>query len=162
MEGRCEEYMANKGCVHAMFVECLENTFSIPDEAVSPDPISSTLTSPVSFPLTDSDYFIPPLANLCVTSIPTNSNDVNLYLWCEPKFSFHVAYTSAPFPPATLLSLAGSYNALLDSGCTHHIIRDWSLFCSYTPRAISVCMANCGSLDALGTGDVKFQFPFGD
>src|SRR5271168_1927904 len=54
------------------------------------------------------------------------------------------------------------YNALLDSGCTHHIVRDRSLFRSYLARPISVGTANCGSLAALGTGDVEFRYPFGD
>ena len=80
----------------------------------------------------------------------------------KSKFPSHVAYTSTPFQPAALLSMAGSYNALLDSGCTHHIIRDRSLFNDFSPRTISVGTANCGSLDALGTGDVKFEFPFGN
>ena len=162
MEGRREEYMANKGRVHAMFVECLENAFSIPDEAQPPDSPSPTPPSPVSIPMTDSDYFIPPLANLCVTSMPTVTNEADLYYRCDHKFSFHTAFTSTPFQPAALLSLAGSYNALLDSGCTHHIIRDRSLFNNFSTKAISVGTANCGSLDALGTGDVRFQFPFGD
>ena len=164
MEGCHAEYMANKGCVHAMFVECLEHAFSIPDEAVPPHlPSPSSPTSPILPPSTDSDYFLPPLANLCITSLPLNSdNECDLYLQCDPKFPSHVAYTSMPFHPAALLSLAGSYNALLDSGCTHHIIWDQSLFSSYSPRSISVGMANCGSLDALGTGDVKFQHLFGD
>ena len=162
MEGRREEYMANKGRVHAMLVECLENAFSIPDEAQPSDPLSTTPSSPVSIPMTDSDYFIPPLANLCVTSMPANTNEADLYYQCDHKFSFHAAFTSTPFQPAALLSLAGSYNALLDSGCTHHIIRDRSLFSNFSTKSISVGTANCGSLDALGTGDVKFQFPFGD
>ena len=61
-----------------------------------------------------------------------------------------------------LLSLVDSYNALLDSGCTHHIIQDQALFINYTVQSISVGTANCGSLDALGSGDVEFCYPFGD
>ena len=58
--------------------------------------------------------------------------------------------------------MATSYNALLDSGCTHHIVRDRSLFRTFVARSISVGTANCGSLDALGSGDVEFRYPFGD
>jgi hypothetical protein len=163
MAGRREEYMANKGRVHAMFAECLENAFSIPDEVLPPDLLCSTPTSPVLSPLSDSDYFLPPLANFCVTSIPINSDDrSDLYIRCDPKFPLHVAYTSTAFQPTALLSLAGSSNALLDSGCTHHIVRDRSLFRNYSPRSISVGTANCGSLAALGTGDVEFQYAYGD
>ena len=61
-----------------------------------------------------------------------------------------------------LLSLVDSYNTLLDSGCAHHIIWDWALIINYTVQSISVGTANCGSLDALGSGDVEFCYPFGD
>ena len=50
---------------------------------------------------------------------------------------------------------------LLDSGCTHHIIRDRSLFLNYVSKPISAGTANFGSLQALGTGDVSFHSPFG-
>ena len=53
------------------------------------------------------------------------------------------------------------FNALLDSGCTHHIIRDRALFRNFADKSISVGTANCGSLAALGTGDVEFRHPFG-
>ena len=57
--------------------------------------------------------------------------------------------------------MSNAYNAILDSGCTHHIVRDRALFRNYADRAISVGTANCGSLDALGTGDVVFRYPYG-
>ena len=53
------------------------------------------------------------------------------------------------------------FNALLDSGCTHHIIRDQDLFYNYVEKEISVGTANCGSLAALGTGDVDFRYLYG-
>jgi hypothetical protein len=68
MEGHREEYMTNKVCIHAMFAEYLEDAFAIPDEALPPDIISSTPISPVLPPLSNSDYFLPPIMNLCVTS----------------------------------------------------------------------------------------------
>src|SRR5882762_294726 len=55
-----------------------------------------------------------------------------------------------------------SFNALLDSGCTSHVVRDQALFRDYAEKSISVGTANCGSLDALGSGDVEFRYPFGD
>jgi hypothetical protein len=54
------------------------------------------------------------------------------------------------------------FNGLLDSGCTNHIIRDQSLFYNYVPKAISIGTAKCGTLEALGTGDVDFRYPFGN
>ncbi len=54
-------------------------------------------------------------------------------------------------------------NTLLDSGSTHHIIRDKSLFSNYdTAGATSVGTANCGVLLALGSGDVALRLPLGD
>lgn len=60
-------------------MEYLENALSIPEEAMPPD---FSATSLVITPLTDSDYFIPPLANFCVTSLPTNSEEADIYLRC--------------------------------------------------------------------------------
>ena len=161
MEGRRDEYLANKGRVHAMFAECLENALSASEEGVVPvDPVS--ISPPDDPQLPDDDFFLPPIANLCVTSLPTNSDlRGTLYNWCDLKFPSPVAFTSTVLRTA-LLSLGGVYNALLDSGCTHHIIRDRALFLSYSARSVSIGTANCGSLDALGTGDVEFRYPFGD
>ena len=75
MEGCREEYKANKGQVHAMFAECLENAFSILDPPLPPDDPNSTPTSPLISPMPDSDFFLPPVVNLCVTSFSTNSDD---------------------------------------------------------------------------------------
>jgi hypothetical protein len=164
MEGRREEYLNNKGRVHAMFAEYLENALLSPDQ-----PISSDLSSPPSSPLSsaplnlDGDILLPPIANLCVTSFPTNSDlRDDLYFPCDPKLCFPLAYTSVNFQTTALLSMVNLFNALLDSGCTHHIIRDRAFFQNYVAKAISVGTANCGSLDALGSGDVEFRYPFGE
>ena len=58
--------------------------------------------------------------------------------------------------------MANSFNALLDSGCTHHVVRDWALFHDFAEKSVSVSTATYGSLDALGSGDVEFRYPFGD
>ena len=163
MEGRREEYMANKGRVHAMLAECLENAFSFSDQPLPPDDIVITPPSPDIPHMPDSDFFLPPVANLCVTPFSTNSDlRGSLYNWCDLKFPSPVAFASTVVESAAFLSMVNSYNALLDSGCTHHIIRDRALFRTFATRSISVGTANCGSLDALGSGDVEFRYPFGD
>ena len=125
------------------------------------DPISPS-TLPDNPDLPDSEFFLPPVANLCVTPLSANSDlRGNLYNWCGIKFISPLAFPSTVLHTALLL-LLDSYNALLDSSCTHHIIRDRTLFLNYTAQSISVGMANCGSLDVLGSGDVKFCYPFGD
>jgi hypothetical protein len=162
MEGRREEYMSNKGRIHAMLAECLENAFLISDQPLPSDP-SSPPTSPPLPPILDDAVLLPPTANLCVSSFLANSDlRDDLYYRCDSKLRFPIAFTSANFQSTALLSMVTLFNALLDSGCTHHIVRDRALFRNYRARSISVGTANCGSLDALGSGDVEFRYPFGD
>ena len=164
MEGRREEYLSNKGRVHAMFAEYLENALLLDDQPLPSDSLPSFFSSSSPGPpILDDEPVIPPIANLCITSFSANSDlRGDLYSPCDSKSFSHFAYTSANFQSAALLSMVSLYNALLDSGCTHHIIRDRTLFRSYVANAISVGTANCGSLEALGSGDVEFRYPFGD
>ena len=60
------------------------------------------------------------------------------------------------------LQVAANFNTLLDSGCAHHIIRDRSLFSNFVSKTTSVGTAIFGSLEALGSGDVVFRYPYGD
>lgn len=72
------------------------------------------------------------------------------------------AFPTVNFTNSALVSLVSLFNVLLDSGCTHHIIRDQALFCNYVEKPISVGTVNCGSLEALGIGDVNFRYPYRD
>ena len=100
--------------------------------------------------------------NLCVTPFSVNSDFVeDTYSWCDLKPFPHYAFSSPSSQHITLLSLSWAYNALLDSGCMNYIIQDHSLFHTYVSQEVSIGTANCGSLDAIGTGDVKFRFSFG-
>jgi len=64
--------------------------------------------------------------------------------------------------PICLLSVSPLYNSILDSGCTTHIIRDRSLFWTYhTSMSVPVKTANCGILETLAKGDVKFRVQCG-
>jgi hypothetical protein len=66
-------------------------------------------------------------------------------------------------PEATVISALGAnFNTLLDSGCVHHIIRDRSLFSNFVSKTTSVGTATFGSLEALGSGDVDFRYPYAD
>lgn len=162
MEGRREEYFNNKGRIHVMFAECLENAFLLSDPPIPPDP-SSSLTSPILSPALDHDLPLPPIANLSVSSyVPNFHVREDLYTVSEPQLLLPFASPSIDFSSTAFVSIINLYNALLDSRCTHHIIRDRALFRNYTAQAISVGTANCGSLEALGTGDVEFSSFFGD
>ena len=160
MEGWCEEYLSNKGRIHTIFAESLENSFLLSDPHLFPDPSLSS-SSPSISPALDNEVLIPPIANLSVASfVPNKDLREDLYAWCEFKLLPRLALASVDFNSAALVSLVFLYNALLDSGCTHHIIRNQALFCHYTPQTISVRTANCGSLEALGIDDVEFTHPF--
>ena len=162
MEGRHDEYMHNNSHVHAMLAESLEHAGSFSKHDVSIIP-SSSPSSPTLLPLSNSDTLLPPIANLCVTPFSVNSDFVeDAYLWCDLKPFPHYAFTSPSPQHITLLSLSQVYNALLDSGCTNHIIRDLSLFHTYVSQEVSIGTANCGLLNAIETGDVKFRFSFGN
>jgi hypothetical protein len=80
----------------------------------------------------------------------------------DPTFSCPVDYTPPVLQSTTLLSMVDSFNTLLDSGCTRHVIRDRALFCDYAEKSFPVDTATCGSLDALGSGDVEFHYLFRD
>ena len=164
MEGRREEYLNNRGQVHAMFVEYLENALDFPDHTPQP-PSNSPPLSPQLPPALDDECIIPPVANLCVPTFVLNTDvTFDLYNWRDSPFRSHLhfAFPTVDFKHSALVSLVALFNALLDSGCTHHIIRDCALFTNYIEKEISVGTANCGSLEALGTGDVDFHYSYSD
>ena len=167
MAGRHEEYFNNKSRIHAMFAECLEDAFlNLPapiSESSDPhlplDPHSSSVSPPPSL----DDQIIVPTAAMCISGIATNPDLIlDLYIPCDSKFPRFALTGSPDFQSSALISLVSLFNTLLDSGCTHHIIRDRSLFSDYVAKEISVGTANCGSLRALGTGDVSFRSSYGD
>ena len=160
MEGRREEYLTNKGRIHAMFAEYLENALLLPDQQPHSAPASRS-SSPIISPAVDNDFSLSPIANFCVAStMPNTDIRDELYIGRDIELLSSLALASIDFSSAALVSLTSMHNALLDSGCTHHIIRDLTLFCNYSAQHISVGTANCGSLAALGTGDVEFRYPF--
>ena len=142
--------------MHAMLAECLENALLLSEPIFIP-------ASPIISSSPDNDFPLLPIANLCVIpSMPNTDLCEDAYSLGDIKLLFPFSLATIDFTSAMLVSLVALYNALLDSGCTHHIIRDHTLFCNYTEKAISVGTANCGSLEALGTGDVEFRHPYGD
>ena len=162
IEGRREEYFSNKSRIHAMFAECLENAFLLSEPPLPPDPYPPPDSPTISSAL-DSELLLPPIANLSVASfVPNTDLREDVYTRSDFKMFPHMAMATVDFNSTALLSLLTTYNALLDSGCTHHIVRDRTLFRNYNEKAVSVGTANCGSLEALGTGDVEFRHPFGE
>lgn len=66
------------------------------------------------------------------------------------------------FTPRLRARVANIFNALLDSGTTHHIIRSRAAFCSRydTSGALPIKTANCGYLLTYAIGDVSFDVIF--
>jgi hypothetical protein len=159
MEGRREEYLGNKGQVHVMLAECLENALLSPEPLPLPPDSSSLSNSPILSSALDDEIIVPPIAHLSVASFLSNPDvHEDVYTRCDFKLLPRLALASVDFNSAALLSLTSLYNALLDSGCTPHIVRDRTLFRNYIAQPVSVGTANCGSLEALGTGDVEFRY----
>jgi len=96
-----------------------------------------------------------------LTSTSPENNNVYFDLYRTGVIS--VALSSlADLSPICLLSISAHYNSILDSGCMNHIIRDQSLFWTYhTSLAVPVKTANCGILETLAKGDVKFRVKCG-
>jgi len=96
-----------------------------------------------------------------LTSTSPENNDVYFDLYRTGVIS--VALSSlADLSPICLSSILTRYNSILDSGCTNHIIRDRSLFWTYhMSLAVLVKTANCGILETLAKGDVKFRVKCG-
>ena len=115
-----------------------------------------------------------PIVNAFVTQqstcLPTPTATVNndIYLdWYENGVTSSYAFSSLsellPFElPVSCASITTSFNMILNSGCTNHIICDQALFWTYREdEAVPVKTANCGILNMLAHGDVKFLVPFG-
>ena len=65
--------------------------------------------------------------------------------------------------PLVMASFTQNFNSALDSACTNHIICDRNLFHCYDPNGgVPVQTANCGYLETLAVGDVKFHMTIND
>ena len=163
MEGHRKEYLSNKNRIHAMLAECLENALQLHEPSALPPDSPLLSNSPILSPALDNELSVPPIAHLSVAScLPNEHFHEDVYNRCEFKLLPHLALASLDFNSTALLSLTNLYNALLDSGCTHHIVRDCALFRNYTTQSVSVGTANCGSLEALSMGDVEFRYISGE
>ncbi len=64
--------------------------------------------------------------------------------------------------PVVFATISTRYNSVLDSGCTNHIICDKCFFWSLsTTDVVPMKTANCGTLETLARGDVKFRIVVG-
>ena len=127
MEGHHEEYLSNKGHIHAMLAECLENTLlSLEPPALPPDSFLP-LDSPIFSPASDNEVFVPPIAHLSVASYIPNSDvcedvytqsDLKLLprLTSQVQHSYHslISIMRSWIPVAlTILFVTGLYFAII-------------------------------------------------
>jgi hypothetical protein len=113
-----------------------------------------------------------PIGSFAALSVPyshpseTNDDDsFDVYDVPVPQASAFVSSAYLLNQAISLLATRPSthVNTLLDLGSTHHIFRDKTLFSNYdTAGATSVGTANCGTLLALGSGDVALWLPLGN
>ncbi|PPR06006.1 hypothetical protein CVT24_004716 [Panaeolus cyanescens] len=78
-------------------------------------------------------------------------------------FSAYISSDSEELQASAMAARDLDCNTLLDSGCTHHIVRDRYCFSSYdSSSSVNVAVANSGRLVAPGRGDVPIEFVCGD
>ena len=173
LEGKRDEYLSNLNRVHAhlaQLTEIIEGNMddldtTLPDVQVSdtPDIIVDTTpafsaltitpvtsTTPVDAIVNEDILF--DMYSSSLLEFPYSFSAVSASLDLSFTSAFPIAFTVADFP----------YNSVLDSGCTHHIFRDRSLFWTYDPtQATQVKTANCGFLPTLARGSVRFRVTSG-
>jgi len=180
LEGRRDQYVADRNRAHAhlaLLDNILEGDLFLDDDpapdimvpSIVDDTTSVTPTSPVVLSAITSDvtqsvvtfsnedlifehYTVPDFENLAVFSAISIVIDIDNGL-----------DVAAPLTPLAFFGSTYPYNSILDSGCTHHLFRDRSVFWTYNPSlATPVKTANCGFLSTLARGSVRFRITSGD
>ena len=181
LEGKRDQYLASRVRVQAHLAQLIDvidgNFMDDPDPPHTPSLLDTTepdiiVESEIPLPSVAALSLTPAIAPAPVSDIVDTVNDDLLfeyYVLGESKnFAFSalqdfsalldlqspsVAFTASVFP----------FNALFDSGCTNHIFRERHVFWTYdTTRATPVKTANCGFLNTLARGSVRFRLTSGD
>ena len=106
----------------------------------------------------------PDVAQLSVSDDVVKSNLLECYPVLTPESRIalppYLAFLQS-INPFALASFASRFNTILDSGCTTHIVKDRQYFWTYHPKlATPVGTANCGVLNTLAQGEVRFRVLF--
>ncbi|PPQ83175.1 hypothetical protein CVT26_015506, partial [Gymnopilus dilepis] len=143
----------------AYLADCLD---SVPHDSL-------TLLEPPADPTNDHDVTpslndipVAPVAMFVSPCALPNPDSFDLYDPCdilrEPTHLGYAFVGSDEQEAIAFVALTSRFNALLDSGCTHYIINDRSLFVSLDgSQRRNIGTANCGTLQTFGTGDVSFR-----
>ena len=180
LEGKRDQYLASRNRVQAHLAHLTDVLDSNPVD--DPDPPSTSDSS--GSPTSDDPIIVVEsgIAALSVTQPVASTNhvvvdtfDVNDDLYFEhytlgdrkATFAFSTISTlpnlESSSSPLALISSTFPFNSLLDSGCTNHIFRDKAVFWTYDPAlATPVKTVNCGFLNTLARGIVRFRVKSGD
>jgi len=122
---------------------------------------SSTTASPLPTVNTPVIEPTPDVAHTPVSDDVAESSLLDLYAGFTPEsLPPYLAFLQSTDSFA-LASFASRFNTILDSGCTTHIIKDRQYFWTYNPElATPVGTANCGVLNTLARGEVRFRVLF--
>jgi hypothetical protein len=140
-EGGRNRYLASKARAHIATSDLptpddTSLSFVDTEHVQSPSPPTELIDL---YPGVNATEFVPPLVSL-ISIIPS------------PYMDFLSA-----MEPRALTTFTQNFNTLLDSGCTTHIFRDHRLFWTYQDDATTpVGTANCGILQTLGRGEIRF------
>ena len=133
MEGKRDEVLASRPGRPQAHLADIDEAME-PDEEIKPD---------------DENVLTNEFAAMSISH--TNVIDLSSYALSAVSSTFEDI-------PVALATIAQSFNSALDSACTNHIIRDRNLFHRYDPDGgVPVKTANCGFLETLAIGDVKFR-----
>ena len=168
LEGKREEYLGNlnRAQAHlAQLTEIIEGNMVDSDGVSQPLPLEpDIIVDPLPAPAFSALSLIPITSSESVDAVVNDDMFFELYFGSSSKSLLALSAIPSVDPlfeslPSVAFSAASfPYNSVLDSGCTHHIFRDRSLFWSYdATRATPVKTANCGFLPTLARGSVRFR-----
>ena len=130
-----------------------------PDIVVTPDP-TPIVAPDVATSFLSTDVEIPPMNEDLFFHIYLSLSHSKSSSTCPLAFSVLSSDLPNLIDPSPIVLSASTFpfNSVLDSGCTHYIIHDRALFWSYdTTLATPVKTANCGFLQTLACGTVRFR-----
>ena len=182
LEGQREQYLANRNRAKAFLAQIEEVLDGNVAPSLTEDTILDTvenIETPPPDPLVDTCNPVPTFSALSISTSPVvstpdcNDDFFDLYSsfeFCSPIVlsAFEttlpsVQELSSPnILPSAFLTSTFPFNAVLDSGCTHYILRDRANFWTYdTTKASPVKTANCGYLQTLARGTARFRVSSG-
>ena len=171
LAGRRDEFIASRQRAQAFLasdqLSCSLDSFDSPASELVKQPNVPPISAPspldVSVSLdSDSLNAVQAFSAMSIT-LPTKEIDCfDLYNIFHESFSPLWAMSGINgIAPYAFAAISSRFNALLDSGCTHHLFNDRSVFLSLDfSTKFTIRTANCGSMNALARGTVSFNYEY--